>query len=85
MTSSGDLQYSFNRCDIDALQEMASMNLKLLLLTKGRIPALEKIVNGPNMSLKVVEDSAKVRQLAGVGDWEWSEGEEDGRVDEKAK
>ena len=67
LTSSGDLQYSFNRCDIDALQEMASMDLKLLLLTQGRIPALEKIVNGPNMSLKVIGDSTKVRQFEGEG------------------
>ena len=66
MSSSGDMQYSFNRYDIEALQEMTTMDFKLLLLTKGKIPVLQKIVYGPNMSMEVVKDgSNKVSKKCG--------------------
>ena len=57
MTPSGEMQYSFNRNDIDALQRMTVIhNINILFLTKDNIPALQKIVNGANMTLKVVDD-----------------------------
>jgi len=57
VTPSGEMQYSFNRNDIDALQRMAVIhNINILFLTKDNIPALQKIVNGANMTLKVVDD-----------------------------
>ena len=55
MGPSGEFQFSFNRADIEALRQMTSMNLELLLLTKGKCPPLEKIVDTANISIKTVE------------------------------
>jgi len=52
---SGEFQFSFNRVDVEAFQEMAAMDLKVLLLTKGRCPPLNKVVDGSNISMKTVE------------------------------
>jgi len=72
VSSSGDMQYSFNRYDIEALQEMTARDLKLLFLTKGKIPVLQKIVHGPNMSMEVIKDELNKETI--ISTWAESHG-----------
>lgn len=67
ISPSGEFQYSFNRADIDALRKMSKMNLKLLLISSGRCPPLDRIVGGIDVSIATVEND--VLKEAAFKEW----------------
>lgn len=69
MGPTGEFQFSFNRADMEALKQLASMKLELLLLSKGGFPSLEKFANAKNITVKIVEsgvvEESTLRSWAG--------------------